>query len=40
MLSGMNKKLDEVKGLWVEKLYLVLWSYQTTLHSSTNETSF
>lgn len=36
----MKKNLDESKGLWVEYLHEILWSYHTTLHSTTKETPF
>ncbi|RDX73186.1 hypothetical protein CR513_47242, partial [Mucuna pruriens] len=35
-----EKRLEEAKGRWVEELLQVLWSYHTTLHSATHETSF
>ena len=38
--SGIKKKLDNAKGLWVEELQLVLWSIRTTTKNSTGETSF
>lgn len=40
ILSGMKKKLDEAKGLWVESLHKILWSYHTTPYSTTQETPF
>ncbi|CAI8593330.1 unnamed protein product [Vicia faba] len=36
----MKKKLDEVKWLWAEYLYEILWSYHTIVHSTTKETPF
>jgi len=32
--------LEAAKGLWVEELPMVIWSYHTTPHSSTQETPF
>lgn len=40
ILSNLKKKLDASKGLWAESLCEFLWSYHTTLHSSTGEPSF
>ena len=40
IVDGLNKRLDEAKGIWVEKLPHVLWIYRTTLHRSTRETPF
>ncbi|XP_010689071.2 uncharacterized protein LOC104902851 [Beta vulgaris subsp. vulgaris] len=37
---GIKKKLDNARGLWVEKLHLVLWSIKTTAKNSTGETPF
>ncbi|RDX83771.1 hypothetical protein CR513_35273, partial [Mucuna pruriens] len=37
---GLRKRLEEVKGRWVEELPQVLWSYHTALHSATQETLF
>ena len=31
IISGLKKRLDDVKGRWVEELPHVLWTYQTTL---------
>lgn len=38
ILSRMKKILAEAKGLWVEYLHDILWSYHVTPHSTTNET--
>ncbi|XP_010677762.1 uncharacterized protein LOC104893364 [Beta vulgaris subsp. vulgaris] len=38
--SGIKKKLDNAKGLWVEELQLILWSIRTTAKISTGETPF
>lgn len=38
ILKGLNKKLDDDKGLWEELLHEMLWSYHTTPHSTTKET--
>ncbi|RDY09298.1 Retrovirus-related Pol polyprotein, partial [Mucuna pruriens] len=40
ILKGLRKRLEEAKGRWAEELPQVLWSYQITPHSTTNETSF
>ena len=39
-MSGLKKRLDDVKGKWVEELPYVLWTYRTTPRRSTGETSF
>ena len=40
IVSGLKKRLDDVKGKWVEKLPHVLWTYRTTPYMSTGETPF
>ncbi|XP_072071786.1 uncharacterized protein [Arachis hypogaea] len=40
LLHALRKKLDEAKGLWAELVPEVLWSYNTTVHTSTKETPF
>ncbi|KAK3034730.1 hypothetical protein RJ639_032683 [Escallonia herrerae] len=40
ILQGLQKKLDEAKGAWVDELPKVLWAYRTTPHSVTGETPF
>ena len=40
IVSGLKKRLDDVKGKWVEELPHVLWTYRTTPHRSTRETPF
>ena len=40
IVSGLKKRLDDAKGKWVEELAHVLWTYRTTPHRSTEETSF
>ena len=40
IVSGLKKRLDDVKGKWVEELSHVLWTYQTTPCGSTRETPF
>ena len=40
IVNGLKKKLDDVKGKWVEELSHVLWIYRTTPHRSTRETPF
>ena len=39
-MSGLKKRLDDVKGKWVEELPHVLWTYWTTPHRSIRETPF
>lgn len=34
MLKGIKKKLDDAKGFLSKKLHKVMWSYQTTPHST------
>ena len=36
----LKTKLKQAKGLWVERLPLVLWAYQTTKTSPTREMPF
>ena len=40
IVNGLEKRLDDAKGKWVEELSHVLWTYQTTPCRSTRETSF
>ena len=40
ILNGIKRKLEAVKGKWVEKLPSILWTYRTTVRKSTNETPF
>nr|XP_025607235.1 uncharacterized protein LOC112698023 [Arachis hypogaea] len=40
VLQAIKKKLDEAKGEWAELIPEVLWSYNTTIHSTTGETPF
>ena len=40
MVSGVKKRLDDVKGKWVEDLSHVFWTYRTTPRGSTGETPF
>ncbi|GAU47368.1 hypothetical protein TSUD_403710 [Trifolium subterraneum] len=40
ILQGLKKRLEAAKRLWVEELPMVMWSYHTTPHSSTQETPF
>ncbi|KAK3006537.1 hypothetical protein RJ639_015910 [Escallonia herrerae] len=40
LLQGLKKKLDGVKGLWVDELHKILWAYRTTTRNSTGETPF
>ena len=39
-MGGLKKRLDDVKGKWVEELPHILWTYRTTPYRSTGETSF
>ena len=40
IVSGLNKRLDDMKGKWLEELPHVLWTYRTTLRRSTGKTPF
>ncbi|KAL5767351.1 hypothetical protein ACOSQ2_014134 [Xanthoceras sorbifolium] len=40
IVSTLKKKLDTAKGLWINMLPEVLWSYRTTPRVSTNQTPF
>ena len=40
IVNGLKKRLDDVKGRWVEELPHVLWTYRTTPRRSTEETPF
>ena len=40
IVNGLKKRLDDVKGRWVEELPHVLWTYRTTPRRSTGETPF
>ena len=40
IVNGLKKRLDDVKGKWVEELPHVLWTYRTTPRKSTGETPF
>ena len=40
IVGGLKKRLDDVKGRWVEELPHVFWTYQTTPRRSTGETPF
>lgn len=40
IVSGIKKRLDEVKGKWVDELSHVLWAYRTTARRSIGETPF
>ena len=39
-MNGLKKRLDVVKGNWVEELPHVLWTYRTTPRWSAGETPF
>jgi hypothetical protein len=40
LLGTLKKKLDQRKGLWVEYVLEVLWSYRTTPRTPTGDTPF
>ena len=40
IVNGLKKRLDDVKGKWIEELPHVLWTYRTMPRKSTGETSF
>ena len=40
IVSGLKKRLDDAKGIWVEELLHVLWAYPTIPRRSTGETPF
>ena len=40
IVGGLKKRLDAVKGKWVEQLPQVLWTYRTTPRKSTGKTPF
>ncbi|XP_020230287.1 uncharacterized protein LOC109811062 [Cajanus cajan] len=40
ILSGLKKRVQDSGASWVEELPRVLWSYHTTVHSSTQDTPF
>ncbi|KAK3021614.1 hypothetical protein RJ639_045247 [Escallonia herrerae] len=40
ILQGLQRKLDDAKGAWVDELPKVLWAYRTTPHSVMGETPF
>lgn len=40
IIKGIEKRLEEAKGLWVDELLNVLWAYRTTPRKATNETPF
>ena len=39
-MNGLKKRLDDIKGKWVEELSYVHWIYRTTPCRSTGETLF
>ena len=39
-MSELKKRLDDIKGKWVEELPHVLWTYRTTPRRSTREIPF
>nr|XP_025680402.1 uncharacterized protein LOC112782271 [Arachis hypogaea] len=40
LLHALRRKLDKAKGLWAELVPEILWSYNTTVQTSTKETPF
>ena len=40
LLDGIKKRVDDLKGAWVEELYSVLWAYRTTPRKATGESPF
>ena len=40
IVSRLKKRLDDVKGKWVEELPHILWTYRITPRRSTRETPF
>ena len=40
IFEGLKIRLTEIKGLWEEELYSVLWVYKTTPRRPIEETSF
>lgn len=40
ILKWIKKKLNDTKGLWAKLFHEILWSYQTTPHSSNKATPF
>ena len=40
IVSGLKKMLDDAKGIWVEELPQVLWTYRTTPRRSIGENPF
>ena len=40
LLRGLKRRLEKAKGTWSEEIPRILWAYQTTTQSTTNETPF
>ena len=40
ILDGINRRLEEAKGRWVEELPSVMWTHRTMKRKSTGETPF
>ena len=40
IMNELKKRLDDVKGKWIEELPHVLWTYRTTPRKSTEKTHF
>ncbi|GMN58077.1 hypothetical protein TIFTF001_027178 [Ficus carica] len=38
--ENLKKKLEQLKGAWIDELLKVLWAYQTTCITTTEETPF
>ena len=39
-MNGLKKRLDAIKGKWVEELSHTFWTYRIIPHRSTRETPF
>ncbi|KAL4565704.1 hypothetical protein LXL04_029807 [Taraxacum kok-saghyz] len=40
IVKGIKRRLTQAGGSWADELQNVLWSYRTTIHTSTQETPF
>ena len=40
ILNGLRRRFEKAGASWTENLSQVLWSYRTTIHSTTGETPF
>ena len=39
-MEGLKKRLNEIKGKWVDELPHILWAYRTTTRKKTGKTPF